>query len=120
MAAAVLAGLGDARAVPELVRRLDQGDDRVRLAAVEALGLLGDERAVEPLARYLGRPDRLLSGAVIRALGVLAESAREGVLDACRSLLGHEDALRVADACRVLDDEGRSKLRGYLREFRFD
>ncbi len=106
VAAAVLAGIGDPRAVPELVQRLDQGDDRVRLAAVEALGLLGDERAVEPLSRYLGRADRLLSGTVIRALGALAEAARERVLDACRSLLGHEDALRVADACRVLAEVG--------------
>jgi HEAT repeat protein len=101
-----LALCDDGGSVPYVVRFLDQDEPEVRQAAVEVLAALGDARAVEPLARLLGRPDKRLAGAVVRALAELATGAREAVLDACRQRLGDPDALRIADACRVLSAAG--------------
>ena len=52
-AAVALGKLGDARAVPELIKALNDPDDKVRRSTVVALGRIGDPRALNPLSKAL-------------------------------------------------------------------
>jgi hypothetical protein len=53
LAAEALGGIGDARAVPSLIRDLSDGDVGVRCSAAEALGRIGDAGAVGPFVECL-------------------------------------------------------------------
>ena len=55
-AATALGSLGDPRAVPPLIKRLND-DIIVSGEAAWALGKIGDARAVEPLIQYISNPD---------------------------------------------------------------
>ena len=64
-----LARRGDARAIAELARYLEVGDDRVvRRLAVESLGEIGDPRAIPALAEALSNDDPTLRGRAIVGL----------------------------------------------------
>lgn len=66
--------LGDAKskeAVEELINVLDDETDKVKQAAVEALGMIGDSRAVEPLIERLG--DRDFDGDIVWSLRKIAQ-----------------------------------------------
>ena len=62
-----------APALDSLVSALQDPDYRVRLGAVTALGKLGDEKAVAPLLALFEDPNDYVREAVVDALGVLGD-----------------------------------------------
>lgn len=115
-----LGRIGDARAVPALVRLLTE-DERLTIAAAGALTRIGDRRAFEPLLGLLGHPDAAVRQAVISALNSVGHpdmAARACSLLADPDPRVRESAVRIAgyfgytecidsvlDCCRD-DDEG--------------
>ena len=69
-----LASLGDLRAVPPLVRVMEQ-DVKAAPIAIRALASLGDPQAIRPLLAQLRRPDKAVKAEAIRALVALADEA---------------------------------------------
>ena len=69
-----LASLGDLRAVPPLVRVMEQ-DVKAAPIAIRALASLGDPQAIRPLLAQLRRPDKAVKAEAIRALAALADEA---------------------------------------------
>jgi HEAT repeat protein len=61
-------------ALPDLLERLDDSDDRVRQTAVWAVGQVAGPETLTALVRLLGDPDRIVAR---RAEEVLAERGRE-------------------------------------------
>jgi HEAT repeat protein len=55
-------------AVPQLIARLEDGDESVRLRVVGILAELGDRRAVEPLLGALSDPSQALRRSVLQTL----------------------------------------------------
>jgi HEAT repeat protein len=74
-AAAVLARLGESRAVIPLVGRLSDGSREVRMAALDALGELGDKKAAPAMIRLLGDPAEEVRSQAIQSLGRLKAGA---------------------------------------------
>jgi HEAT repeat protein len=72
-AADALGKLGDPRAVPDLLRALEDKVDMVRGHAANALGQIGDRRAVSPLLDLLREPDMLIRWTAAEALGHLGD-----------------------------------------------
>ena len=71
-AARMLGELGDERAVPALIERLEQDeDDFVRALSASSLGDIGDERAIEPLQNALQDEDERVREAADAALAQL-------------------------------------------------
>src|SRR6185437_1026959 len=50
-AARILGRIRDPRAVEDLISRLHDRDDRLRMAAAEALGIIADPRGLQPVVR---------------------------------------------------------------------
>jgi HEAT repeat protein len=92
-AALVALGMsGDPSVLPEIKRRLHATDDRVRRAAVVALGLLPASEEVEQaaLTRMSDEDPRVLVAA-LAALAVIASPETAAALSATASLAGHTD-----------------------------
>lgn len=71
-AARMLGELGDERAVPALIERLEQDEDEfVRALSASSLADLGDERAIEPLQNALQDEDERVREAADVALAQL-------------------------------------------------
>ncbi len=102
-----LKGFPDELCTKHMISCLEHNDTRVRLAAVDALAGAAKSRAIEPMAAMLGCSDRLLAGAVVSAMSRLGQSDMKSVLAACERCLASEDALKVADACRVISEMGQ-------------
>lgn len=126
--AAALGTIGEAEAVPALLRLLTDVNLRVRIEAVDALGRIGDARALSPLVVFSRDGESALRAAIARALGMiggdragpalvqLLEDEAPRVVEAAATSLGmlggpqgvarlievlervHEEDLRVADA----------------------
>lgn len=76
-----LGDIRDARAVPPLVRALDDRDENICVAAAEALGKVRDRRAADPLIACLARSDRgWLDYAAAEALGEIGDERALGPL----------------------------------------
>lgn len=110
--------LGDKRAIPALIRMLQDGIGGVRFAAAEALGRLGDPAVIPDLLRLLGDSLFGTHGPVMEALTAL--KAKESVPHFIRFLRDHDmHQRRVASNClRELtghfvnfDPQGREELR---------
>lgn len=96
-AIAALARLGDRRAVPAMVRALD--DTRpLAVAAAAALAAIGDASAFEPLLGFIGHPDSAMRQAVIGALNSLGHPDMPGRICA---LIGSEDPRVRESAVRI-------------------
>jgi HEAT repeat protein len=96
-AAVSLQTIGSANEVPVLIATLNDEDDDVRLAAVDALGILRDERAVDPLIMMLETEPQPYS--VIWALG---NTGGDKALDALAPLLESDDRYISYGASRAL------------------
>lgn len=82
-----------------LLPLLDDHDDDIRLAVVEALGDLGDERAAEPLLRCIDNPDDLECVEAATALVQLNDTRGDAAL---RSFLVDASPVRrVLTLCRL-------------------
>ncbi|HXG44039.1 MAG TPA: HEAT repeat domain-containing protein [Gemmatimonadales bacterium] len=75
LAAEVAGRLGKAETIPYLVPLLDHRDERVRHAAVDALGRFREKAVVEPLRRTLGHPAPATRARAARALAARGSGA---------------------------------------------
>jgi HEAT repeat protein len=120
-----LGRIGDAEALPVLLKNLQHGDFEVRRSSVVALGQLRDPQAVEPIAKALADPEPALRTAALDALGSIR--APEKSLAAMLPMLEAEPwqvraaaiqavgRLRVKKAIQPLIDSLRRE-EGRLRE----
>jgi HEAT repeat protein len=70
----ILGDIRDVRAVPDLIRMLDDADDNISVASAEALGKLRDPRAVDALLLCLSRTDPVWRDyAAAEALGEIGD-----------------------------------------------
>jgi serine/threonine-protein kinase len=74
-----LAGLGDTRVVPELLRVMDR-DAQAAPVAIRALASLGDTRAIRPLLEQLKRQEKPIRAEAIRALAALTDAQHAGMV----------------------------------------
>ena len=70
-AAEVLGSIGDARAVPALIRQLEHPEDQLVAVAATALGKIGAADAYQPLCRHLGHPNPVTRLSVLGAINSL-------------------------------------------------
>src|SRR5262249_37877850 len=86
--------LGDPRAVPPLIRVLEQGSREGKPAAADTLGLMRDPSAFDPLVAALKNKDDELKIAACVALGDLTDPR---ALDPLQALITHKnEAVRTA------------------------
>ncbi len=115
--ARILGRVGDARATDDLVTRLHDRDDLLRMAAAEALGLLKDARAVQPLIRATLRDP----APQVRAHAAAAVASIEGsrAIDVLVAALADPDyatRLRALEAFEAIRVEDTSHLESALRD----
>jgi HEAT repeat protein len=105
-AAVALGRIGDARAVPALLRLLDQDVD-LAVAAAGALGGIGDPRAFEALIGLIGSAEPALRQATISALNSLGHA---DMPDRIAALLRHPDASVRESAVKIAGYFGYAQL----------
>jgi beta-lactamase regulating signal transducer with metallopeptidase domain len=102
-AAAALGGLGDRRAVPELIKMLRDENPLVREHAATALRELGDHRAVPALIEALGDEDAVVREHVATALGTLGDKrAIQPLTDALQKEQDHNVQEHIISALKKL------------------
>lgn len=116
-AARVLGRIGDARATEDLIARLHDRDDLLRMAAAEALGALTDQRAIQPLIRATLRDP----APQVRAHAAAAVARLEGdrAVDVLVAALADPDygtRLRALEALEAIRVEDTSHLESALRD----
>ena len=100
-----LADLDAVEAVPMIAYRLDDSDEKVQRAAVDALGRLGDPAATEPLVAYLD--DRRAGRVPLNALWALGNIGDPAALPILSRFREHEDpyvAYNADEALRAIGD----------------
>jgi HEAT repeat protein len=90
---------GGARAIPDLLRKLEDPVGAVRFAAVEALGHIGDRSVVPHLLKLMEDPQFGAYGPIVEALGNL--KAVEAIPVLIR-ILRDKDARTRAQAANIL------------------
>jgi HEAT repeat protein len=116
-AARVLGRIGDARAVDELVARLHDRDDRLRMAAAEALGTIGDPRALQAIVRATLRDPA--SQVRAQAAGAIARIEGERAVDVLVAALADPDyatRIRALEAFETMRIDDTSPLETALRD----
>jgi len=96
----ILAGIGDNRALPAIIRKIYEDEDNVRNAACMALGEFSDERAVRALLDAL-KDDEWMVFSAIYSLGKIGNPEAVGPL--FELFKNGSEELSVA-ACEVLID----------------
>ncbi len=116
-AARILGQIGDARAVDDLVARLNDRDDRLRMAAAEALGAIGDPRALQSIVRATLRDPAPQVRA--HAAGAVAQIEGERAVDVMVAALADPDyatRIRALEAFETMRVEDTSPLEAALRD----
>jgi HEAT repeat protein len=116
-AARVLGRIGDARAVDELVARLHDRDDRLRMAAAEALGAIGDPRALQAIVRATLRDPA--SQVRAQAAGAIARIEGERAVDVLVAALADPDyatRIRALEAFETMRIDDTSPLETAMRD----
>jgi len=116
-AARILGRIGDPRAVDQLVARLEERDERLRMASAEALGTIGDPRALHPAVRAMLRDPAPQVRA--HAAGAVARIEGERAIDVLVSALADPDyatRIRVLEAFETMRIEDTSQLESALRD----
>jgi HEAT repeat protein len=116
-AARVLGRIGDPRAVDDLVARLHDRDDRLRMAAAEALGSIGDPRALQPIVRATLRDPAPQVRA--HAAGAVARIEGERGVDVLVAALADPDyatRIRALEAFETMHVSDTSPLEAALRD----
>lgn len=116
-AARILGRIGDARATDDLVARLYDRDDLLRMAAAEALGSIGDARALQPLVRATLRDPAPQVRA--HAAGAVGKIEGERAIDVLVAALADPDyatRLRALEAFETMRIEDTSPLESALRD----
>lgn len=120
-AARILGRIGDSRATEDLIARLHDRDDLLRMAAAEALGAIEDPRAVQPLVRATLRDP----APQVRAHSAAAVARIEGdrAIDVLVAALADPDyatRLRALEAFEAIQVEDTSHLESALRDPNID
>ncbi|MBV9947521.1 MAG: HEAT repeat domain-containing protein, partial [Myxococcales bacterium] len=116
-AARILGRIGDPGAVDDLVARLHDRDDRLRMAAAEALGAIGDPKALAPMMRAALRDPAPQVRA--HAAGAVAGIEGERAVDVLVNALADPDyatRLRALEAFETMQIEDTSPLETALRD----
>jgi HEAT repeat protein len=116
-AARILGRVGDASCVEELVGRLHDRDDRLRMAAAEALGAIGNPRALQAVIRAALRDPAPQVRA--HAAGAVARIEGERAIDVLVAALADPDygtRLRALEAFETMRIEDTSPLEAALRD----
>jgi len=116
-AARILGRIGDTRATEDLVARLHDRDDLLRMAAAEALGSIADARAIQPLIRATLRDP----APQVRAHAAAAVARIEGdrAIDVLVAALADPDyatRLRALEAFEAIRTVDTSPLESALRD----
>ena len=72
--------VGDAAALPALVKALSDSDESVRTSAAFSIGILGAPGSSAPLVDMLKDPSPVMRGRVAEALGLLGDGATAGAV----------------------------------------
>lgn len=115
--ARVLGRIADSRATDDLIARLHDRDDLMRIAAAEALGIIADARSIQPLIRATLRDP----APQVRAHAAAAVASVEGAraVDVLVSALADPDygtRLRALEALEAIRVEDTSQLESALRD----
>ena len=94
-AAAKLGKIGDSKAVPLLIKSLDDKDRFVRKAAARSLGKIKDKRAIKPLIRVLGFIDAEFRYTAKDSLIEIGESTEKDLISALESNNYHQREMAV-------------------------
>ncbi len=116
-AARILGRIKDARATDDLVARLYDRDDRLRMAAAEALGEIGDPRALQSLVRATLRDPAPQVRA--HAAGAVAQIEGPRALDILVAALADPDygaRLRALEAFETMRLDDTAPLEAALRD----
>ncbi len=116
-AARILGQIRDPRAVDDLVARLNDRDDRLRMAAAEALGVIGDPRALQSIVRATLRDPAPQVRA--HAAGAVARIEGERAVDVMVAALADPDyatRIRALEAFETMRVEDTSPLEAALRD----
>jgi HEAT repeat protein len=116
-AARILGRIGDPSAVDELVARLNDRDDRLRVAATEALGIIGDPRALHAIVRAILRDPAAQVRA--QAAGAVARIQGERAVDVLVAALADPDfatRIRALEAFETMRVDDTSPLETALRD----
>jgi HEAT repeat protein len=115
--ARILGRIGDPAATDDLVARLHDRDDLLRMAAAEALGAIADGRALQPLVRATLRDPAPQVRA--HAAGAVAKIEGERAVDVLVAALADPDyatRLRALEAFETMRIEDTSHLEAALRD----
>ena len=116
-AARILGRIRDTRATDDLVTRLYDRDDRLRMAAAEALGNLGDARALQPLVRATLRdPAPQVRAHAAGAVATIEGARAMDVLVAALADPDYGTRLRALEAFETMRIEDTSALEAALRD----
>ena len=116
-AARILGRIGDVRATDDLVARLYDRDDLLRMATAEALGMLGDKRALQPLVRATLRDPAPQVRA--HAAAAVARVEGENAIDVLVAALADPDyatRLRALEAFETMRVDDTSPLEAALHD----
>jgi HEAT repeat protein len=99
-----LGNLGDKRAVPGLIKVLENDkNENIRSIAAEALGKLDDKQAIKPLIKALKDPDWGVRVDAVYAFGRLKDFSKDAIPYIIESLRDEDETVRMT-AARVLGD----------------
>jgi HEAT repeat protein len=116
-AARILGRIADNRATEDLITRLHDRDDLLRMAAAEALGAIADARAIQPLIRATLRDPAPQVRA--HAAGAVARIEGDRAIDVLVAALADPDyatRLRALEAFEAIRVEDTSHLESALRD----
>ena len=102
-AAHALGEIGDARATPVLVGRLQGALPAARIAMIAALAAIGDERATRAVARFLSDPSPAVVAASLDALGTLGAPSVAAEIEALAERGPSEQRARALRALVTAD-----------------
>lgn len=119
--ARILGRIADNRATEDLVTRLHDRDDLLRMAAAEALGAIADARAIQPLIRATLRDPAPQVRA--HAAGAVARIEGDRAIDVLVAALADPDyatRLRALEAFEAIRVEDTTHLESALRDPNLD
>lgn len=111
-AAVKLGKIRDSKAVPILIKSLNDKDGFVRRAAARSLGKIKDERAIKPLIRILGFVDGEFRYAAKDSLVEIGESSETELVSALGSKNYHQREMAV----EALSELGSKNSLQYLKQ----
>ena len=108
-------------ALPALLQRLDDADNRVRQTAVWAVGQVAGEETLSVLVRFLGDADRIVARRAEEVLAERGREAKDAILSYARKTsirLGRVAAIELIGWLRIV--EGADLLLEFMDDLDFE